>query len=316
MHIRIVEMIRYINLLVTNRCNLSCLHCLSGKPDKISHFPVSLLEELLPQAMKFGGKHVGLTGGEPCLHPNFGGIVKTIVDFGYEWSFVSNGTSTDKYLPLMQKYQEKFGSVAISLDSTKPEVHDEIRNSVGVFEKAINSIKTYVSEGFKVKIKVSLNILNKGEIQPLVKLAKKLKVAEIQFSGTIPNAWNQYLVLSEKEQLDLYQEISSIRSTKKLIIHATPALYTKGGIYFCSYLSAQAISVLSNGDINFCCDIASEKSVVGSLNEFPLVELIQRKLRLSAELQIFRSKCINTGEMGDFFDTCAFCNSYFSNQIP
>jgi hypothetical protein len=68
----------------------------------------------------------------------------------------------------------------------------------------------------------------------------------------------------------------------------------------------------------FCCDINEEgtAAVLGRLGEQPLAELIGRWLRTSADLQTERTRRIASGEMGEGFDTCAFCNQYFRQDQP
>ncbi len=54
---------------------------------------------------------------------------------------------------------------------------------------------------------------------------------------------------------------------------------------------------------------------MGSLNERSLKELIQLKIEHSAQLQAQRASRIESGKMGEGFDTCAFCNPYFDKEI-
>jgi molybdenum cofactor biosynthesis enzyme MoaA len=45
---------------------------------------------LLDEARLFGVRHVGLTGGEPRLHPQFERLIEIILEADYKLSFVSN----------------------------------------------------------------------------------------------------------------------------------------------------------------------------------------------------------------------------------
>jgi organic radical activating enzyme len=288
-------MLKNIYLFTTNRCDLHCQHCLQGFPETHSDFPVELLDQLLSEGMLFGAKHVGLTGGEAHLHPEFPKIIETIVRYGYTWGFVSHGQRTEPYLPLMERYRANFKNVHLSIDSTIPELHDEIRLRRGAFEKVIASAKTYVEHGFPVWINASLNQKNKAEVK-----------------GTIPADWNRHLVLNDNESLALYQEIISLKETAKIKIDFTSALYTAGGIWFCGLLSLYGLSVNSRGEVTFCCDTQQNKSIIGSLREKPLSELIRERVEISSILQKQRISRIVEGNLEEGFDTCAFCNSFFS----
>ena len=309
-------MLSQITLITTYRCDLHCQHCLQGFPKRNQDFPVELFDKLLTEAMPFGAKHIGFTGGEAHLHPEFPKLVETAVAYGYTWSLISNGYRAEPYLPLMERSKDKFTGVGVSIDSSYPALHDELRGRNGAFENTTESIKLFVSKGFCVEIKSSLNQKNKGEVQALIELAEKLGVESIHFAGTIPTAWNQHLVLTNQESLQLYQQLMELRDKSKVKIKTASALYTKGGINFCHNLNINSLDFNPSGEMMFCCDIDQDGALVGSLRDHSLTELIQVRLEKSAKLQANRAKYISSGEMGDLFDTCAFCNPYFAlNKI-
>ena len=68
---------------VTDRCQLNCKHCLRD-PDKQAHdIDVGIVEKILDDAKRlYRTHHVGLTGGEPTLHPRFMDLVDAIVARG------------------------------------------------------------------------------------------------------------------------------------------------------------------------------------------------------------------------------------------
>ena len=76
-----------ISFHVTDRCQLNCDHCLRDPGKKPLDLPLSILESAVDQARAlYGVPHVGLTGGEPTLHPQFYEMVDAIVDRGGTWS--------------------------------------------------------------------------------------------------------------------------------------------------------------------------------------------------------------------------------------
>lgn len=307
-------MLNQITLITTYRCDLHCQHCLQGFPKKHEDFPVELFDKLLTEAMPFGAKHIGFTGGEAHLHPEFPKLIEKAVAYGYTWSVISHGCRTEPYLPLMEKFRDKFTGIGISIDSALPALHDELRGVKGTFEKATESIKQYAQKGFCVEIKSSLNQKNKGEVQALIDLAENLGAEGIRFAGTIPASWNQHLVLTDQESLQLYRQIMELRGKSKLKVKTTSALYTKGGINFCNILNLSDLTFNPRGEMMFCCDIDHEGAVVGSLRNHSFTELIRLWLEQSAKLQTQRTNQISAGEMWELFDTCAFCNRYFDSR--
>jgi MoaA/NifB/PqqE/SkfB family radical SAM enzyme len=308
-------MIRGITLLATKRCDLHCEHCLRGYPQDKTDFPLSLLDKLLTEAMQFGARHVGLTGGEPHLHHEFDKLVEKIMSYGYSWGFASHGQRAKPYLPLMEKYRDRFKYARLSLDGATPALHDEIRGRKGSFDHVIESAKIYKDNGFPVSFVTSLNQKNKGDVQALINLAEAVGVKGITFSGTIPARWNQHLVLKDNEAIELFQQINEARKGKAIEIRTASALHTKGGINFCNALNLKSLAVNSDGELIFCCDTIENGAVIGSLNDQNLLTLIQKELEYSTQLQSQRASQIADGNMREGFDTCAFCNQYFDKQI-
>ena len=304
-------MLTKLILLTTYRCDLHCQHCLQGFPKEHSDFPVELLEKLLTEAMPFGARHVMLTGGEAHLHPRFETIVETIVNYGYTWGLISHGQRTEPYLPLMKKHRNQFKSIGLSIDGATPEIHDELRGRKGAFEKVTASAKNYIENEFEVWVKTSLNQKNKNHLQAMIELADNLKAKGIIFGGTIPNAQNKHLLLTDSDALDLQNKIISFQAKSPVELKVTSSLHTRGGINFCGVLSLSELTISPRGNVDFCCDIHQTESVMGSLSDNNLLELIKKWLENSKKLQQARAGYIATGAIGEGFDTCAFCNTYF-----
>jgi organic radical activating enzyme len=49
-----------------------------------------IVQKVLKEGHSCGIAHVGLTGGEPTIHPQFPEILKLVSQAGYTFSFVSN----------------------------------------------------------------------------------------------------------------------------------------------------------------------------------------------------------------------------------
>jgi len=307
-------MLNHIAIVTTLRCDLKCQHCLRGFPKQRPDFPVELLDKLLIEALPFGARHVALTGGEPGLHPHFEQIVEKIVSYGCSWHFVSNGQRTKPYLPLMERYKDQFRNVSLSLDGATAATHDKIRGRKGAFERVIGSAKEYIQAGYRVKFAAVLNRQNKDEMEGLVNLAMDLGASSIGFGGTIPTPWNQNLVLSDEESLHLWEQAAALREKLCFEVQTASALYTRGGVNFCGILNLRELAFNSRGEMIFCGDTMQHGVVIGPLAEQPLSALIQHWIEHSAALQCQRAKQIAEGNMGEGFDTCAFCNRFIMYQ--
>ncbi len=307
-------MINHLTMITTLRCDLKCQHCLRGYADERPDFPLELLDKLLVEALPFGANHVALTGGEPHLHPQFEQLVEKIVAYGYTWHFVSNGQQTEPYLPLMEKYRESFRHVTLSIDGATAKTHDELRQRPGAFEKVVAAARRYVELGYKVRLSSTLNQKNQNELADLVELGAQLGAYALGFAGTIPTPWNQELVLSDQEALELYQQSLALRRQVSLELQTVSSLHTRGGVNFCNILNLCELAFNSRGELIFCCDTTENGAVIGALREFSLAHLIKRWLVQSSHLQAKRAEWIAAGKMGEKFDTCRFCNNFLKHQ--
>jgi hypothetical protein len=145
-------------------------------------------------------------------------------------------------------------------------------------------------------------------------LARELGAGNVGFGGTIPTAWNSHLLLSDEESLHLWQKANELREKTAYDIRTVSALYTRGGVNFCNVLNFRELTFNSRGELMFCCDTIEHGAVIGSLAEQSFSSLAQKWLAQSFALQQERARQITTGNMGQGFDTCAFCNRYFNPE--
>ena len=77
-----VPSLRYIELQITNRCNLQCRHCYIGESP---HQDLSRkqIQRVLDQFEEIQGLRLLLSGGEPLLHPYFWEINEILRDYAF-----------------------------------------------------------------------------------------------------------------------------------------------------------------------------------------------------------------------------------------
>jgi MoaA/NifB/PqqE/SkfB family radical SAM enzyme len=215
-------------------------------------------------------------------------------------------------MSVLEKYKDKITHVTLSIDGATAEAHDALRRRKGAFDKVVASATRYIELGYKVRISTSLNKKNKHEVEGLLELVRNLGASGVRFGGTIPTAWNRNLVLDDDESLELYQKITVLNKSPCLNVQTISSLYTRGGVNFFHNLSFNELVFNSLGEMIFCCDTIANGAGIGSLFDHSMTELVELWLEKSKALQMERAKQIAAGAMGEKFDTCAFCNQYFS----
>jgi len=175
---------------LTAGCNLACRHCwLAPKyqPDGGTggHLDFELFKMAIDEGQPLGLQSVKLTGGEPLLHPDFIRIIELLYDKGLPFIIESNGTLMTRELA-QHLMEHKLDHISFSLDGATAASHDSFRGVLGSFEKTCNAVEYMVEVGFHPQVIMSVHSGNVDEIEPLVRLAEKMKAGSVKFNLVQP----------------------------------------------------------------------------------------------------------------------------------
>lgn len=79
-----------IQLILTQKCNFTCAHCMWSCNSKGSHMTEEVFMKSLSYVQK--ARAVNVVGGEPSLHPRCGNYMRMIVSVVKQMRFVTNGS--------------------------------------------------------------------------------------------------------------------------------------------------------------------------------------------------------------------------------
>lgn len=176
-----------LSFMITNRCNLNCSFCSrNAKKENELFMQPEFIKEQIASALEWAPlKTINLSGGEPFMHPQIEEIVAIIKNFGLDIRINTNGLLLNsKVLDLIDKYGIKM--FTISLDSSDPKIHDEIRGMKGAFDKTVKNISKLVERGCKVFVKATVTKENVNSILDLMKFVENIGVYGFSYSRTIP----------------------------------------------------------------------------------------------------------------------------------
>ncbi|HOT46688.1 MAG TPA: radical SAM protein [Spirochaetota bacterium] len=120
------------------QCNLSCVFCERPAPcEPMSHEAFS---RILGDLIGHGVRKIHFSGGEIFLHPDILAIIDTACSSGVQVNFTSNGTLITKEIA---KAVTGIGvhSVSLSLDSSKPALHDRLRGRKGAYKLTVRALE-------------------------------------------------------------------------------------------------------------------------------------------------------------------------------
>lgn len=123
---------RALQIHVTRKCNLKCLHCYSSSgPEETETLPVAALKDVVRDAKALGYTLVTLSGGEPFLYPDMHELLSFAKDVGLRTAAVTNGMFLDARR--LEKLKPVLDLIAVSLDGA-PERHNRMRANPAAFE--------------------------------------------------------------------------------------------------------------------------------------------------------------------------------------
>lgn len=181
-------------------CNLNCLHCGSSAGAKRrDELTTAEAESLCHDLKKTGCRGITLMGGEPLLRKDFWRIASLIRALGMELTVITNGTVHERETFSKLKALEP-RTVAVSLDAATPELHDQIRDRRGAYEKTSEFIGTALKEGLPVSVITTVHKMNLKELPALRTLLLDRNIAwQIQVAGSEGRRFPPELLLDEEE---------------------------------------------------------------------------------------------------------------------
>ncbi|KFL34910.1 MULTISPECIES: radical SAM protein [unclassified Sulfurospirillum] len=165
---------------LTNRCNLSCTHCLfSSSPKEKDTLNFETIALHVNEAYTLGCRLFIISGGEPLVHPELLALVEIILAMSdTEVVILTNGILLEKVFTCKDFPTSRL-HFQISLDGL-PKEHDAIRG-VGSFEKLERNILWLQKAGYSFSLSVCLHPLNIHSLDAIVTLASALKAGHLHF---------------------------------------------------------------------------------------------------------------------------------------
>ncbi|ADG73808.1 Radical SAM domain protein [Cellulomonas flavigena DSM 20109] len=156
----------------TRRCNLRCRHCYSRSgPDVDEALTTALVRSVVEDAAALGYGVLGVSGGEPLLHPGLGELLRTARGAGMRTTVTTNGM-----LLTPRRVDELAGWVdvlAISLDGA-PDSHVAMRGDPRAFTRMAGRLEHLAASGTAFGFVFTLTQRNVHELDWVVRFAREV----------------------------------------------------------------------------------------------------------------------------------------------
>lgn len=196
-----------IYYLITQKCNLSCPHCIRGSSTNVTMDSNAAINGLRNIYASFPDSIIVLSGGEPTIHKDFDILLSEAASLFKTVVINSNGTTA--YFQKSRNWMRENVVVQFSVDGNQ-RLHDKIRGN-GTFKKIIENIEYINETGFKIWISTVVSSYNLESIKELPMILCKHKIAKWQVAPVMPfgNAADS-LVLNVETWNKLVDELINI----------------------------------------------------------------------------------------------------------
>lgn len=280
------------DVLLTNRCNLACKHCLyiERNPEK-KDLSSDNLERLLSQ-LEGSGAEIHLLGGEPLCRADICDIVDSITKKGLVAKILTNGYALTEQL-MRSLVDSGLQEIGFSVDGTE-KIHNLNRGNLQSFEKVINAIEIAKSFGFSPKVSCAVHKGNASSICSMLHLLDERKVKRILLEHVLPIGHGQQLIgqnLNPLEWTELISDIRNYKIEKALSINiAIQEVYSpKESDDFACVCSSGKVPIIDEwGNCYPCIILFAADAKIGSLSD----ESINAMMRKS-NIENYLSELIN-----------------------
>jgi radical SAM protein with 4Fe4S-binding SPASM domain len=169
---------------VTQRCNLRCVYCFAeaspAHHDELDTATSLIVADSIASAEP---KWVFFTGGEPMVRPDLYELAGRCKKHGIRTGLLTNATLIDHRAA--EAIASTFDSVAVSLDSAEPSLHDALRGK-GTHARTVQGIALLIQSGTTPSVNTTVTSMNIGDVMQLARLMRDMGVTEHRLSVHMP----------------------------------------------------------------------------------------------------------------------------------
>jgi radical SAM protein with 4Fe4S-binding SPASM domain len=163
--------LRYLELQITDRCNLRCRHCYIDNAEQ-NELSLGVIRDVLDEFESMQGLRLLITGGEPIIHRDFDSINGLLPRYGFRKILFSNGLLLNKEVMRTLNVDE----IQFSVDGME-RGHNALRGK-GTYKKVMKSIEGAQALGVAVSVASMVHGKNAGEFAAMDALFKNMGIKD------------------------------------------------------------------------------------------------------------------------------------------
>lgn len=252
--------LRTVHLNVTDKCNLKCIYCYAEeRSESEGNLQLQDYVTVINSINNISNKaEIVLTGGEPLLVPYSLDIAEYAKFKGNDTHLLSNGLLINHNN--VKRIAALFDLIKISLDGSRPEVHD-IHRGDGAFLKTMRAIELLIQNNAHLRISMTVTKQNIHDIEAMAqKFGSLLSFAPLFKAGRAKNS--ERLQISGK---DYYHALAMVNNVAPLsYLCSSFERAERERIYKCA-IGDSEISISNSGNVYPCHLLHLPQFIAGNI---------------------------------------------------
>jgi radical SAM protein with 4Fe4S-binding SPASM domain len=176
-----------LDLALTYRCNNDCAHCYNVAPHSRGEGELTTADwkRVLDKAWELGIPHIIFTGGEPTLRDDLPELIAHAESNGQITGLNTNGRRLADERFLARLLEAGLDHVQITLESSRPEVHDEMVRAKGAFRQTVQGIRNALASPLFVMTNTTMLRVNVETIPETLDFLAELGVPTVGLNALI-----------------------------------------------------------------------------------------------------------------------------------
>lgn len=282
---------------LTFRCDLACVHCYL-EDRKRTELTLEEYDAFFSDLAALGGLFLLVSGGDIFVRPDALDILRSASRHGFDLSLITHG------MALTEAVADELANIGVrtiaaSVYSDVPEVHDEVTLRAGSFHKTMEGLRRVQERGIRVTMKTPVFEVNQGAQETMPAFAEENGMAlqmgsHIRGGNVGDDLLSLNLPINDKVRVTqcTIPGIASIEGMGQ----ADPNEHACGAGNFSGYLGP-------DGDVRACSEF---DGAVGNIRETPLVDLWQNAPMMKELRELRRKDFVgcNSCENNNFCSRC------------
>ncbi|MBX3010487.1 MAG: radical SAM protein [Caldilineaceae bacterium] len=303
---------------LTNRCNLNCSHCFTGRHGGHADLPLPVLQHTLHEAKAHGFTQIAFTGGDPTVYRYFSLAVRLTSEAGYRFGFNTNGWNFTQTYAQFLPYRAALDVITFSLDGATAATHDQLRGK-GSYRRVLQAMSICVIHDLPFTINMVVTAHNRHELAQMAHLAHRLGSRGLRFGHLLHSPITSELGfdLAPQERKIVEAEIQELGRQLPFPIGIAPGYYTTD-LFPCAALQVEEINIDCYGNLTTCCHLSGHggtsptADIIGNLQEITFTTAYEQLHHENAQYRQHKLDRLAQGKFQDTdFFSCWYCFNHY-----